>query len=1022
MSLEKTPTHPAFERPKGNFAKPTSILTTAGLVAAGITAPFLGLPAWANGDCVYDLTVSNTVDRNAIQAMIDDQTCSVVVIESSVASSVLDLTGLEPLRIDSMFNDTRAIGGFTLKSTTDVEITRLDGIIAGESYSSASAQVPSSFPVAAPILVIDNSQSSSVEAPSVVIEGLTFTEANAGAIDARDFGWDLELVDTHFVNNGGLDNGQEFFYGIVGISRDLGDSNFEYLDFLVFSGGSDILVLDLDQTTTTPSPYLPAFLDTPSTTVLRGDVAGDLFDDPTGFVQALSNSGVADAALVDFFNGFNSDSSAPNFGAVISYGDIKITGSIFTNNGGVYDGAYTPYTGTDTEVGTIASFDDFKSTPLYSGTFGIYGAVASTNGAVDAEASIFDANRGEDGGAINSPLDVNVRSSTFTNNRAEDDGGAIYTANTGADVFVESSSFTGNEADPEDSSSSGGAIYGNENVTVRLSSFDDNNAGDLGGAIYSEDDMTVRSSYFVDNDADYSGGALYSDDDMLVHSTLFSSNHAGSDGGAVKAADDFTSIASGYESNSAEDDGGAVFVDYGGVAEIHTSTFVGNSADSEGGAVYSWEYSQFFNSTFVGNASVDNGGAIHSKYGADFVNNTFIDNTDLETLDSGPAPVPSSIYEDNGNSRLFGNIFASSSDDVSRNHVIGLDSEGTDDWGGNISTSDLDEEWMADGSRVATYSQLNFEASALTLDPSVLLPNPVARVQTGSVAIDYTPDVSEDEETWLYEIDEDFDGINVDDINVRNYQDFSDYPYATFDGMDDNETPSDDTDDFPTWVDAGYTDQTGTVRLAKWDSGAHEFGVGTPLVLGGGINSTPAVIEVNPSRITTKKETVTVFGAHLKGVRSIIINGKSVKIESQSNDRITFRAPSGLVGTHDLILVLEAGLTFPVKSALTYSGSVADGARTLVPGFAANSTVLSDAMKKQIRKFLKQNPDATSATCKGFTSAPATRQDSKLARQRGKAACEYMRTIRPDLTVKFVKGEHTEQPGQSIRRVRISLR
>ena len=95
--------------------------------------------------------------------------------------------------------------------------------------------------------------------------------------------------------------------------------------------------------------------------------------------------------------------------------------------------------------------------------------------------------------------------------------------------------------------------------------------------------------------------------------------------------------------------------------------------------------------------------------------------------------------------------------------------------------------------------------------------------------------------------------------------------------------------------------------------------------------------------------------------------------------------------------------------------------KAVVPGFAANSTKLTKKMKQEIRELLEANPTLNNVVCKGFTSAPATAQDRVLARQRGKAACDFIKTIRPDAQVTIRSGSHTNEPGSQIRRVTISL-
>jgi hypothetical protein len=100
---------------------------------------------------------------------------------------------------------------------------------------------------------------------------------------------------------------------------------------------------------------------------------------------------------------------------------------------------------------------------------------------------------------------------------------------------------------------------------------------------------------------------------------------------------------------------------------------------------------------------------------------------------------------------------------------------------------------------------------------------------------------------------------------------------------------------------------------------------------------------------------------------------------------------------------------------------VAAKPQTVVPGFGANSTRLTAVMKKKIRAFVRANPDITSVTCKAFTSEPATLQDSRLARERAKVTCAFIKKLNPEVEVKVLKGGHTFEQGSKARRVRIVM-
>ena len=95
--------------------------------------------------------------------------------------------------------------------------------------------------------------------------------------------------------------------------------------------------------------------------------------------------------------------------------------------------------------------------------------------------------------------------------------------------------------------------------------------------------------------------------------------------------------------------------------------------------------------------------------------------------------------------------------------------------------------------------------------------------------------------------------------------------------------------------------------------------------------------------------------------------------------------------------------------------------KAMITGFAPDSSKLTKKMKKEIRELLEANPTLNNFVCKGYTSSPATAQDKALAKQRGKATCNFIKSIRPDAQVTVRSGSHTNKPGSQIRRVSISL-
>ena len=171
------------------------------------------------------------------------------------------------------------------------------------------------------------------------------------------------------------------------------------------------------------------------------------------------------------------------------------------------------------------------------------------------------------GGAISTNSDLTVEDSVFLNNKASDEGGAVYVGTD--ELIIRRSTFTGNSAD-----SSGGAVYANGNIDLILDSvFVDNEAGYDGGAVHTY-------LYFDDDNEDGQSGVIGSS---------FSGNTAGDDGGAVYIDRDLREEAviseNEFTNNEAGDEGGAVHVGSDAYGPIHNNVFTGNTAEY-GGAVW----------------------------------------------------------------------------------------------------------------------------------------------------------------------------------------------------------------------------------------------------------------------------------------------------------------------------------------------------------------------------------------------------------------------------------------------------
>jgi predicted outer membrane repeat protein len=609
------------------------------------------------------------------------------------------------------------------------------------------------------------------------------------------------------------------------------------------------------------------------------------------------------------------------------------------------------------------------------------GGAIYTSGDLDVSASSFSFNTSEgSGGAIYAAGDVSVNGfSEFIDNLAGGEGGAIDAL---GNVALYDITFTGNEAGADGGAIDAGnsIIEGSGAVTVYRSTFTDNNAGlsgsGDGGAINSRGDVSVlQPSSFVGNTTSDDGGAIDADYSVYVEKSTFTSNEAGDDGGAISAANGVDSWSSSFSSNIAVDEGGAIqnaSSGNNGLVWVESSTFEGNQADL-GGAVFGENLGvRSVNSTYFSNAAVTDGGAIYAEtVGQVYAYfNTFLDNSILENMITSDPSVPSSISSSVDLPvylGVLGNVFASSTSSSDHIDVFDIDRDAEITYVEyNLFTGERSDSESTNS--LVTFSELGLATSLADNggDTETL------RISRTSAAVNFVPR-------------EEFASL------------------------------------VSTSEDTGPVDQRGEDRIEALDAGAFEFVASPPSPNGNAATPTFFVFDAKP--VNTKPGTVVkITGANLTKVTEVYVGGVKVTLTKQKDASFTFKAPAGLTGLVDIRFV-GVGYQYVMTGALNFSSTsvVGDKAKTVVPGFAANSTKLTRPMKKAIRAFVKANPDLTTVTCKGFTSAPATARDLRLARDRGKVTCDFIKKLNPDLTVEVLAGSHTDTPGQQIRRVRIVM-
>jgi predicted outer membrane repeat protein len=189
------------------------------------------------------------------------------------------------------------------------------------------------------------------------------------------------------------------------------------------------------------------------------------------------------------------------------------------------------------------------------------------------------------GGSIYKQGTLTVTDCTFTGNYSPNRAGAIYN-DSGEILLIQQSTFTNNSANQF-----GGAIANYGPLTIVDSTFDSNSleAGSSrwGGAINSEvGPLNIHNSTFVNNSTPDTGGALliFGDYDVNIFNTTFSGNSAGQ-GGAIGFLNPVGTVmikSSTFSGNSAVNYGGGIAFGGNDRATLQNSIIANNTAGSSG--------------------------------------------------------------------------------------------------------------------------------------------------------------------------------------------------------------------------------------------------------------------------------------------------------------------------------------------------------------------------------------------------------------------------------------------------------
>jgi len=674
-----------------------------------------------------------------------------------------------------------------------------------------------------------------------------------------------------------------------------------------------------------------------SNTVVRGN---------GGAVSASDNAVISNTT-------FRSNTAeGGNGGALVVDEDATISGSNFENNE-----AYEYYNGNSNVRGDGGAVHAYTELSITDSTF--------TSNSSDSE-----------GGAVWAFNELTVSGSTFDDNYASDEGGAVF-LNFASYSGEGSSGISDSTFNINTSEDSGGAVfvaidaYGSNDgnfstgegwraaFTIATSTFNDNSSANRGGAVGVDSYTYVTGSTFEGNHSDGYGGAIYADDAYItVVSSTFLNNDA-SWGGAIYFDEAHADVLSStFEGNSTLTHGGAIYADSPFI-RVYDSTFVDNSADVHGGAIlFSDDFNNIRGSTFVGNSAGEDGGAVYLNSDADFneiSNSTFVANYALDQAGA--------IYSVDENAISFNTFLDNVSDSADTSDTKRARGEslsiGEGAVIGNIFAGD------------SQYPQIEFKSDS----------DSQYNLSTGE---DFTDDSTNRDnvlESDLYldsELRDNDTANNSQTLAIMNDQSLAAgfVPFSTAEG----------------WLGSEPRDQRGVLRSAAFvNAGAFEGFIARAVPA-----FTPATFYVLNVGATSPKagSVVKVSGLLLNQVTEVYVGNTKVKLTKSSDGELSFKLPRSISGPVNVRFV-GAGLDH--IHVLNVDGSIRNEA--VVPGFGSNSTKLTKAMKNEIKDFVEANSGLNTVTCKGFTSAPATRQDLRLAKERGQATCDYIKTLNPQLEV-----------------------
>ena len=359
-------------------------------------------------------------------------------------------------------------------------------------------------------------------------------------------------------------------------------------------------------------------------TIQNGSITGTA--DGGGAIFVSANDIVAPSSLTivncDFNNNSTeSDTSGDGGGGAIYASDVSldITGTEFNNN--IATAASGSGGAIYYESQSVLTTFSLVNSDLTGNIAGRAGGAIETNtpNVLTITNVTFDGNQATgtpgNGGALHNTgiSDTNVTGSTFINNIAGSEGGALWNQ-AGGTMTVNASTVTGNEAQGNDSSNGGGGLFNNGGTLIVSGATLVNNnsatgtSGSGGGILSTDGDVTVTdpNTTVNSNIANRAGGGIeIIDGSLTLQDVSLNSNNAGvapnasaspGNGGGLHVSGIATIIINGgnIQGNIAANEGGGLWNQLGStmtVGNTPTPNFSDNIASGDapttgGGAIF----------------------------------------------------------------------------------------------------------------------------------------------------------------------------------------------------------------------------------------------------------------------------------------------------------------------------------------------------------------------------------------------------------------------------------------------------